>query len=257
MGLKAVIGKLEEVAESVRALYKPQGDKFVLDLEGDVPGFVAEKDHIAVKTSLTEFRDNNIKILKDHDALKELFKDIDPAKAREALGEIEKLKGKGVGKTDDLQKLIDAAVAPLTDKIATLTTSLAEKDVAASKAALRSKLTDALVAAGVKRAAIPDALSRADAKAFKLDGDRLIEMNGDTPRFSDKNPGKPREAAEWIAELAAGDGAHLFEPSKGGGASGDAGKPGSEVAAVPFDTKSFLANIDKIAGGEVKVNAGF
>jgi hypothetical protein len=253
LALKAIIGKLEDVAEAVRGFYKQQGDKFVLEFEGSVPGFVAEAEHNAVKASLTEFRDNNITVLKERDQLKEQFKDLDPAAARAALAEIEKLKGKGVKGSEDLEKLIAAAVAPLTEQITGLKTSLSEKDAAAARAALRSKLSDAFLAAGVKRSALVDALNRVKDGQFKLDGDRLIEMNGDQPRFSEKNPGKARDASEWIAELSTGDGAHLFEPNKGGGANAGSGSGDGPAKTIAFDNNAFLQNLDGIAKGEVAV----
>jgi hypothetical protein len=250
MALKAVIGKIEDVVEALRGFYKQQGDKFVLDLEGDVPGFVASSAHEDIKRSLTEFRDNNIKILKDL----ERFKDIDPDAARKALDEIGKLEKKGVKGADGVDAIIQAALAPVMKQVTDLTTALQAKDAEASRAAMDSKLTEAFVAAGARRSAIPDLLARASGRFKLIDGVPVV-MNGETPVFSTANPGVRKSVAEWATELSAGAGAHLFEPSKGSGAqsTGDGGAKAEKTIA--FDQRDFLSNLDGIASGKVAVQS--
>ena len=124
-----------------------------------------------------------------------------------------------------------------------------------TKASVRSKLTEALVAAGVRKTAITDALNRAGDNTFRDVNGQLVQFNGDTPVYSAANPGKPKDASEWIAELSTGDGAHLFEKSSGSNTNPTAGLTTNPNATViDYDPLSFGKNAEKIASGDVRVN---
>ena len=63
--MKAIIDSLEEVPETLRTEYESKDGRYVLKLDGDMPGFVSSEEHAGVKTRLIEFRDNNIKMLRE------------------------------------------------------------------------------------------------------------------------------------------------------------------------------------------------
>ena len=70
MALKAVIDSLDQVAEAFRPEYTSKDGKFVLAIEGAPAGFVPASELATANGKLTEFRDNNIALLKEVDTLK-------------------------------------------------------------------------------------------------------------------------------------------------------------------------------------------
>jgi hypothetical protein len=56
---KAVVATLEEVPQALRSEYEPRDGKFVLKVEGDLPGYVAEGVVAQQRTKLDEMRENN------------------------------------------------------------------------------------------------------------------------------------------------------------------------------------------------------
>lgn len=118
MALKGVLATLDGLDDATKALYKKRDDgKFVLDVEGLVD-----------KEKLEEFRHNNVQLQERIEKLVqqvETFKGIDPAKAKEALDQLQKIQEK---------KLIDegnieALFVQRTDKMKTeFAEQLAAKD---------------------------------------------------------------------------------------------------------------------------------
>lgn len=83
MALKALLASLDGIDDATKALYVEKDGKFVLDVEG-VEGFALE-DVSGLKTALGKERTAR----ENAERLTAAFKDIDPAKAKDALAKVE------------------------------------------------------------------------------------------------------------------------------------------------------------------------
>jgi len=253
MALKATLQKTEidALAEPLRALYVEKDGKYVLDAEGLVPA----ADVHALKTQVAEFRDKNIEVIKERDALKTTvakFDGVDPEEFRTLKAEQEKLKGKGVKGADDLQAVIDAAIAkankPLVDKLAAEEQARLKAQQAADSARFRELVSADATKAGVTAKSLRHVLREAEEK-FELKDGALV------PRVGVKHPTEPLKEltpTDWLQDLAKSDD-NLFAPSTGGGANGSGGNGGSAKVLVNPSLAEKGKHIDDIAAGKVVV----
>lgn len=257
MPVKPVLESLESVPEPIRDLYAERDGKFVLDLDGAPPGFVPASEFAEVKGKMVEFRDNNIAVLKEREALQQKvdqYKDIDPDKYRAAVAKLDELEQKGVKKADDIDARVLAAVreavSPLQTQLEQFKSAEAEARSKLARKELEGQLTAAGMKAGIQESAMEDYLQRG-LRVFKLGEDgKVIAKDGDTPLFSAANPSEPLSIGEWAGRLST-QAPHLFKPSNGGGAHGGSGGPAPKRTFDPDDPKSFLDNLEGIAKGEV------
>lgn len=259
---------ISKLSEALQAEYEKKADgKFYLKLEGETPEIKE------LKTKVTEFRDNNIKVLKERDALDEKLKGftgMDPdeyKKAKERIAELEKL-GAGGGGGGGGDKDFDAKVAeavrtqvqtqvrdqvdPLNKKVAELTGEKEKSDLLLKRTNLETDLRSVATKSGIADSAVDDFIARG-VNVFDLDGKA---MKGEETIWSVKNPAEPMPMEEWADQLAT-DAPHLFKKNSGGGAGGDGGGGGgSERTISSNDPIAFGENLEKIAKGEIKVNFG-
>lgn len=243
MTLKARIKSLDDVPEALREFYTEKDGGFVLAVEGVVP-----------KDRLDEFRDTNIDLKKQIDALTSKFGDIDPAKYRELIEKDQQQREK---------KLIDAGKV---EELLTERTSAMKADFEKQANALtkdRETLTrqleglvidngirDAAAKAGVRSTAIDDVLLRGRS-IFRLQDGKAVPMEGDKPIFG--KSGDPMDIGEWVTSLTE-RAPHLFESSTSGGAPKGEQRGGVNPSRIARDdSASFLGNIDAIAAGKVNV----
>lgn len=259
MALKAVLSKTEHDAlpEAVRGVYKENNGNFTLEVEG----MVADSEHTKLKTSLKEFRDNNITLIQERDGLKDKVKSFDGVDVNEykSLKEgKEKLEKAGIKKTDDLATLIadqvQKATAPLQEKLNGITE---EREKLSKEVAARSvddHIRNVALKTGAREDALDDVLHRGR-QVFRFVDGKVMAMDGDKPRFSEADPSKPLTADEWVGGLAKSAN-FLFKPSGGGGASGGAGGAGAAKVLINPDAMTFGQNIEAIAKGttEVRLN---
>jgi hypothetical protein len=244
MSLQAVVDTIDAVPEPARALYAEKDGKFHLQFEGMAP--VAK---------VKEFRDNNIALKKQLDDLAKKFDGIDPAKVRDLQEQARKVQeGEliAAGKIDDL---LQQRIAPMQAEHAKALKAAQEKAGALEQhlnaLLIDGAIRDAAGQAGVRATAIDDVLLRGRA-TFKIVDGKAVPMDGDKVIFSGKT-GEPMPVGEWIAGLTE-RAPHLFEPSQGGGSKEARSNTGAGGATVRRDDKAaFLANMGKIAKGEVKV----
>jgi len=230
--MKAVLASLDGIPEALHSEYEQRDGAYHLKIEGDLPGFVPLSVHADIKNKLTEFRDNNIALLKDaaelagvssasdlspvRDKLKELSA-VDPkeyAAMKKRIAEYEKT---GAKQPEDVANLIaqqvDAALAPINKKLEESEANRQAAEQRANKALLR----DAVGSKAAKEGA------RANALGFLLDkAEETFHIDGDTVKakpnvFSKENPGKPLGVDEWI-KTAIKEYDFAFEPSSGGDA---------------------------------------
>ena len=199
MALKFAVDTLEDVPAPLREHYVKEGDQFILATHGDHP-------------KVREFRSSNIELMKERDALKTKYADIDPDVVRA-----------------DRLKLAELQKAKPTERITALESELAAEKAArmeaqqqADRSRVRDVLRDKATAVGVLPAAIDILLDKAD-PVFTMDGD-VVKAKPNI--FSPTRPGEPLTPDEWM-DSAIKDFAFLFGRSSGGGASPAAGGGGT------------------------------
>jgi DNA-directed RNA polymerase subunit F len=109
MALKAVVEKVDDLAESIRPLYQEKEGRFVLDVE-PIDGFALE-DVAGLKSTLGKELTKRKQLEKDFAK----FKDLDPDKAREAIVKLEEL-----GNIDPLKeadKIVDQRLKAATGQL--------------------------------------------------------------------------------------------------------------------------------------------
>ena len=142
MALKAVIDSLDQVAEAFRPEYTSKDGKFVLAIEGAPAGFVPASELATANGKLTEFRDNNIALLKEVDTLKpvktefEAFKvkydGIDPAEVVTLKAKVAEFEKKGVKDPNDIAAQIvmnEISGMPVTEKTGEIVGVITEADI--------------------------------------------------------------------------------------------------------------------------------
>jgi hypothetical protein len=222
MALKLVVPKEEfdGLDEAVKKLYVEKDGKFTLDAEvEDVSG---------LKSALEKERGNVKKLKADLQSTTEMFKDIDPAKAREAqlkLQEIEEQKMMSEGKVEELfAKRTERMKADHQNQVTEFNKQVdaLKKESGVHKKRLSDLLIDgslrqAAVKAGVHDSAIEDVVLRGR-RVWKLVEDVPTPLNGENIIYG-KDANQPVEMVEWITGLQT-DAPHLFKPTGGSGAPG-------------------------------------
>ena len=239
--LKPVLDSLDQVTEDLRQHYVSEGEKFVLQMDGDPHGFVARDTHVEQVIKVAEFRDNNVKLKADLEAhetaLKKLdaYKDLDPDAARAALTKVAELQKKGVSKASDVDDAVKSALQsfktseldPLRQLLTDEKTARQAADLKVSQAALKNEVLTQFKAAGGQDAAIDFVVSRAS-EIFEITGDQLAAKQG---IYSTDNPGEPLSLGEWMTKQTREIG-FAFGSSNGGGAHNTDGNTGGIPAGV-------------------------
>lgn len=219
---KFIINALADVDENLRQYYVPTDDgKFRLNVEGAVP-----------RAKLDEFRENNIQLTKE---LKK-FEGIDPAKYQEALD-----KAASAKTDDDLEALVTARTKAMTEQHQKIVGELNEK-LNSTQSSLNNfrvsgEIKDVALQMGANPKALPDILHRASS-IYRLHEDRVVPFDSKGQVIYGTDGVNPRSPAEWVRELAV-DAPHLFEQTKGGGASNQRSHKSPEN----------MTAMDKIAAG--------
>lgn len=221
MALKLVVAKIEDVDEAFRSLYKQGGDgKFYLQTEEDEEG----------KKKLQEFRDNNIKLMREKEDLEKKLKDIgDPAQIAEMRKKIEQIEDKKLieaGKLDELvaQKVermradFESQLEALKKANDTKQTDLEKTNARLSEVLIDSEITKAVTAVGgVRKDAMQDIIARGK-RVWRLEDGKPVPKEGDKLLFG-KDGKNPMTFDEWALILSQ-TAPFLFESSSGTGAAG-------------------------------------
>ncbi len=213
--------EFEKLPEVVRDHYKENEGKFHLSL---VP-----------KQRLDEFRQNNINLLKERDDLKVLadqYKDLDPAKAREALAKLKKLDEKNLldeGKVEELfTQRTGAMKNDYEGKLATEKKRGDNAEARLSELLIDSELRNTAIKpeVGARPTALTDITLRAKSVWTIKEGKAVAMKDGNVLYGKD---GNPLTMNEWLVTLRA-EAPHLFADSTGGGANNDkgGGSPGGK-----------------------------
>ena len=261
--MKTVIDTLEDVVEPLREHYEAKNGKFHLKIEDLPSGFVKSEDLLASNTKLVEFRDNNIRLMKEAETLNSLklkFEGIDVDAAKDALARVKALGSKGIKDADDLdarlKAMVDDAVKPLREQVATSAAETATERARANEFLLHSKIGDVFAKNGGKPNATDYIVSLAKDN-FEVKDRAIVAKIG---KFSTEKPGEPLTIEEWLTGTVHKEHDYVFEPSGGGGAPP---KSGSNTPVRPKAGQTLLtnptaqelgANAAAIRAGTVKVN---
>jgi len=220
--LKLIVDKVEDVEEKYRDLYKKGGDgKFYLQTEEDVDA----------KKKLQEFRDNNIKLMKEKDELESKLKSIgDPVKIEEMKRKLQQIEDKKMIEMGKLDELVDQKVARMKADFETQITKMTEaldtkdKDLVTVNEQLSSVLIDSEITkavtsvGGVRKDAMQDILARGR-RVWRLEEGKPVPKEGDKLLYG-KDGKQAMTFDEW-AHILADTAPFLFEGSGGSGATGN------------------------------------
>lgn len=258
MALKAVVDELESIEdESLRSEYRRGDDgRFYLELDGNPHGFVKAGELAEANTKLSGFRDNNVGLKRERDELAaklERFEGIDPDEVAELRKTADGIKKKGVNTPDDIEAIMERAVAkatkPLTERIETLEMDKTDALSNLGKSEVRSALNKAASTAGVDvEHALDDFIERGS-KIFHYEDGRVVAKDAEgSILFNPDKPTEPLSPVAWAAGLAE-KAPHLFKSNSGGGAGGGGGSS-STVRRVSSDPLDFGKNAEDIAKGK-------
>lgn len=204
--------EFEKLPEVVRDHYKEAEGKFHLSL---VP-----------KAKVDEFRENNIRLMKERDDLvkaAERYKDLDPEKAREALAKLRQLDEKKLIDEGKLEEVVTQRTGAMkADHEQKLSAEKARGDAAESRlsellidSALRTESLKPEI--GARASALTDIILRAKSVWGLNDGKPVAMRDGNVLYGKD---GNPMTMAEWLVGLRA-EAPHLFGETTGSGADND------------------------------------
>ena len=259
--MKTVVSTLDGVPEALRGEYEEKDGRFVLKVEGEVAGYVPASELASANGRVVEFRDRNVELLKGVaklagveqatdltplESLLEKYKGVDPEEFKSLKAEAEKLKKKGVNKSDDLDATIkaavDAALHPVKEALESERKVRKQAQAQIDDATLRQAVGDRFVKAGGKPKAVDYMVGQAKDVFHVESGEVKAKPN----RFSAKAPGEPLSIEEWLLSMVT-EADFAFEPSKGGGSSGSTDRGG-----VPAGVKQLVDPTPQQLGQHMK-----
>lgn len=229
MPLKLTIPKLEDVAEPMRASYRPRtdGEGFILDVEG---GVVAKSVH-------DEFRTQNVTLKQKL----EKFGDFTPEQLQETTEKLTKLEGDLAAarknKDADAEARIKAIQDGLQKKIDDATKTATEYRSRFESVVIDGEVAKAAAEVGAYPTAIDDIATRVRSR-FKIGEDNkpyAVDAAGNKIFGEDGNPLGVSGAVRQLTKQAP----HLFKSSTGGGAANQSAGGGRSNSANPFKKESW------------------
>lgn len=271
--MKSIITSLEEVGEPFRAEYEQKDGRYILKVEGDHPNFSPASKSVELNNRVAEFRDHNIKLLKEAAELAgvekatdlapiraklEEFKDyLSPADHKVLKDKIEELE-KGKQDPNDLalqfRKQLDDTVNPLKESLDKERQLRLDAQKRADDALFHNAISDKFVKAGGKANALGYIVNEAKTH-FEVVENEIKSKEG---VFSKKDVMTPLSIDEWM-DMTTKEHDFAFADSSGGGADpklGGPGKPGIKAGVVVLKNPSAQElgkNADAIRKGEVQV----
>lgn len=246
MKLKATLDKAayDATPEALRAAYAQKGDVFVLDVDG----MTADDEVAAINVKLTEFRDNNIKLIKD---LKK-FDGVDPDKYKSYETRVAELEAQGVAKPNDVAQLIASALEPVKAQLGAMELEKNKAMARLDEKNLEDSLWSIGSKAGVDEQAKPYYLMEGK-KLFRQQHGQLLAFDGDQPLYSKRKNSMhlPLTADEWALELLPTEKPLFFKASNGSAASN---KTTTNTGRVVSNDPLILGNnLEALARGEATV----
>ena len=186
--LKLTAAEHAALDDGLKAFYVEDGTEFRLD--------VVEDPRIKeLQTTVGEFRETNITVLKELAALKKAG-DQDPPPIR---------------RTGDQLK-----IAKLEEEMLKLTAENTKANSVASAATFKNDVAQIATGAGVRDTAIADVVARSQASGWKAEEGGITSYGADGKAvMSTADPSQRMTLSEWVKNLRHDGGAHLFKDSSG------------------------------------------
>jgi predicted RNase H-like nuclease (RuvC/YqgF family) len=263
MPLKAKVSEDEyqALSEPLREFYTKSGDGYRLDAEGveDVGG---------LKKVLEDKKSDVAKLRAKIEELTRTYDGLDPAEARAALEERQKMHDRKLideGKVEELvskrtERLKAEAEAQARRLQKELENATQERDnlhKRLSEHLIDSGLATAAAKANVRPTAVVDLLLRGR-NVWKIQDGQPVPFRDDGSPLFGKNAATPMSMEEWVASLQT-EAPHLFESNKGAGSEPSASRiSGTRITLTreqARDRRTWLAAEDqaKRTGGQVVV----
>lgn len=252
---------LDAIPESLREFAKAEGEKVLINL---VP-----------EAKLSEFRDTNITLVKERDALKSQVDTLapivgdDPEAFSNVLNELRataqrvqdgqltdtrKIEEEILRRTDDMRKTLEEQVRGSQKETGHWKTQAAQLDATLKRTLVANHIKDAAIdpESGVLPLAIGDILRKAGDVWRATDDGKVLAYQGELQLYGGDG-GSPLTPKEWIAKLKE-ESPHYFKGTGGGGAGGNGaavdqrgahGKTPQEMRALSATEKLALANGDR------------
>lgn len=249
---------LNEVPEGLREVAVTEGDKV--------------KVSVVPRAKLDEFRENNVKIVKERDDLATKVTKLSTVLGTEDLETAEKdltalrsmsqrvkdgelVENKGLDealaeRTKEMRSGFESEILNAKKEALAWRDKYSQADTKIRKGAIDRAVTDAVIdpASGVQQRALPDIMERAY-KVFQVGDDgTLTPKNGEAVMYGADGV-TPMTTKEWVAKLKE-EAPYFFVQSNGGGAGGSeskllAGYTQSELAKMSPEMRLRLANGEK------------
>lgn len=235
MSLKLEVATLDGIPEAVKPLYVAKDGKYVLDAEGldEMQG---------AKARLTEFRDNNIKLLKQLENQSSLT-DSEKAEMKRLQGIEKEYKDKQRIPISEMDTHVAARTKQLHEEFTTKLAD-AQKESSTYQSMFESEkignvLRNEALKAGVLPDALDDVMNRGE-RVFKLKDGAVIAFDSKNELIYGKD-GKALQVSEWFDGLAT-SAKFLFATNSGSGATGSTRTSGK----VDLDS---MSGAERIAHG--------
>ncbi len=209
-----------DIPDALKAYYKKDASdgKFYLQCDGIIP-----------RAKLEEFRENNITLTNELNALKLQFKDVDPTKYAELLKIETDLRSGKLKDGKTVEQIVEERVGTMRTenekRIKELETLNGTITADLSKLRINDQVVRIATEKGLRETAVDDILGRAQL-VFKMENGKVVAYGPDGKERYNKS-GKPFEIADFVEE-AQTTAVHLFKDSTGGGGGGGGnGRPGA------------------------------
>jgi hypothetical protein len=221
--LKYRLNSLEGLSADIAGMYRKDGDVYILQVEGAVP-----------REKLDEFRNNNVELKKQLDAVAGL----DPTKYKALLDLETKFNEKKLIDTAGLDAAVKERVGRMQEEHSAALKAEQEKSSVMTRQ-LETLLIDSAVRSAANTAAViptavDDILLRAKS-TFKIVDGVAVATDKDGRTIYGTDGVNPLAVGDWIKGLSK-QAPHLFAGNQGGGAPGG-GLPGQDTSKMSATSK--------------------
>lgn len=263
MALKFKLTTLDGLDDALKALYKKDGDGYVLDTDNPF-----EAELRAEKQRLAEFRDNNTSLKKVRDELEgklRQFEGLDPDKVNQLMAAFSSIKDQEeaellkAGKHEEWhQRKVRRIVEDHQAQLKALQTKLEKVEQEkgglygqVERFTIRDEVLRAVKGSGnLRDSAVDDVLLRAQNR-FKLKDGKLVAMDGDSPMVNSQT-GEPLTPEDFAKQLIK-DAPHLFDEGGGSGGGKQAAPSRGSDGKIRIPASDYAAqgrHAEQIAKGE-------
>ncbi len=211
MALKFKIAKLEEVEEQFRGLYVKNSDGgYSLEVDGGVDA-----------DRLKEFRETNVRLMKEA----ERFKDLNPEKYQELMELQRQREEKELIDKGEVDKVVQGRVEAMKKEYETQVQALTGTNTAMTRQLemlmIDNTVRTAATKIGIRPEAVDDVLLRSK-QVFSIKEGKVVALDAEGKIVYGKDGTTPLGIEEWSGGLKA-TAPHLYLDSKGAGAGGSGG----------------------------------